>query len=603
MSLSLSLLMACGPEGVDEEVARAESSLTALRGDTTEDPTTGDTHAHDEDDDLCTNSNVAPATLSAAVTVQESSITITASNMSDEPRWVRVTLHALLGETAPSAIRDAVVVPAGGTITTQVDARELGVEVSRLWLPVSLKAEVEVLDATGQPTERVFARGSLGAPLPEGALESAALSVDLGATTVRGQRGAAEFLAVLPGGAGRDLIPTGDPALADGARADAATGTGGLPEPPLGVQSGIQNYRFCFRLPVSLADAGFGEDYGVDPTNPWVARGMLVRGFAPGGVKKFDGYLDGQGCTTEFSSGDDSGFVIFGYTRAQIANNDLVVYNDNKLLGAVAIWGANPGPSGTKVYTFPDHELSNLLAVSAWTLARFNGGLSGETFKVNAACRPDGSQCCNCSSGGELWVTSDDRKFIIGHELGHRILGFYTGGYDNDCSFDLFVNPLSPMACDAGPGPGGHSMWSAEFESCAAMEGWAHFVATAAFNDTTEQDATMQYWGGSDPTINVENGPNGGQTAYYDTICNIATPSTLGVELDWLRQWWDYRTNTNVGDAGVRPSNGQMMDEISASLPWTNQTTWTNLTQGIEDTSGADQSQRWTDMGTWNGID
>ena len=77
----------------------------------------------------------------------------------------------------------------------------------------------------------------------------------------------------------------------------------------------------------------------------------------------------------------------------------------------------------------------------------------------------------------------------------------------------------------------------------------------------------------------------------------------MGVELDWLRHWWDYYTNALEVDPGVRPSMTQMMAEIDAAPAWTRDTVWARMREGVSAFSGADQLDRWDQHGAWNGVD
>jgi hypothetical protein len=361
-------------------------------------------------------------------------------------------------------------------------------------------------------------------------------------------------------------------------------------------------FNMCFRWPVSLADAGFGEDYGTSATSPWIARGGRVS-IVRAGVTHFDGYLDATGCTGPFTAAGTTGFSIFGYSRARIAGNDLIVRDAAGKTRSFVIWQANPGPNQNPVFVFPEVEaVSTLLAVSAYTLQKFHGGMTGKTIPVENRCRPDGSACCNCSSGDSIWVTSADRKFLIAHEMGHRVLGLFAGGFNNDTSFDLIPGNTSGT-CDT---TSAHSMWSMELESGAAMEGWAHFIAVATFNSRagTNPGAFLRYWDSAETTVDVEQGDVGGASSYFATVCpTVASAIRLGVQLDWLRHWWDYYSNATDMDPGYAPTVTRMMSEIDAAPAWSPGTAWSSIRAGVKTYSGETQQARWDQHGAWNGID
>jgi hypothetical protein len=182
--------------------------------------------------------------------------------------------------------------------------------------------------------------------------------------------------------------------------------------------------------------------------------------------------------------------------------------------------------------------------------------------------------------------------------MGHRILALVTGGYVNDCTATRSAN----LPCYTASS---HAIDSAENQSCAAMEGFAHFVAVRAFNDHQDGDnpgAVLQYWRDSGLTVNVEQGPDGGVDKYYEAVCggNAQNAAGSGVELDWMRTWWDYHTNTTVG---FKPDQTVMMDEIAENGNWTSQNTYSFISDGIESSSGSDQRDRWDAISQANGID
>jgi hypothetical protein len=54
----------------------------------------------------------------------------------------------------------------------------------------------------------------------------------------------------------------------------------------------------------------------------------------------------------------------------------------------------------------------------------------------------------------------------------------------------------------------------------------------------------------------METGPVGGSTAFMATDCS-GVKTGKGNELDWARQFWDYRTN-----AGTKPSNNAILSQM-----------------------------------------
>jgi hypothetical protein len=388
-----------------------------------------------------------------------------------------------------------------------------------------------------------------------------------------------------------------------------------VPEAPLPaatLATGVYQYRFCLRWPVSLVDAGFGEDFGTTAKGAWLARGAFVQILDPRWTEIWGGHLDASGCSGWFQTSYSSGLTVAAVTKARVGNNievQVLKTTTSGWRGLEVLYLDNivAGASGTKTYVLPETPRTSMIAAAAYTMARFNGGLSNVVFKVNEGCRPDG--CCNCASGGEVWIKPDSsryRKFLIGHELGHRLLGVWTGGYVNDCRFPTDKPKIDPksLTCTSS---GSHGMWSQEYNSCAAMEGWAHFVATAVYNDRFEgenPDAVFRYWSSSaaSATVDVEAGPAGGVSRYMETKCNYDF-SGMGVELDWLRQWWDYASNAWSSTPGVRPSSAQLMNEIDAAWDWGSRNAYTRIKGGIRRKSGSQQELRWSQYAATNGVD
>jgi hypothetical protein len=515
----------------------------------------------------CVGIETAAPSLAGTLTATGDALTATVTNTDSAPARVEVTLHARDGHLATQQALPAFELAAGATQDVRV---ALAHEPT---LPTLLKTELVRRSPTGEVLDRSFLHTMAG---PELSVAARQLGLPL-VETIEGER--AELGGIVLGG----------PGVQTTAALDLAAGL---------------SYNMCFRVPVTITDAGFGEDYGADPTSPWIARGNRVVIMQAGQVL-FNNWLDNLGCTGPFEALGTTNFTITGYSRARINGNEIVVRDSAGMQSSWIIWDADPGSNKNPVYEFPEvPAVSTLLAVSAYTLEKFHSGMTGRLIPVENRCQPGGG-CCNCSSNNSLWVTSPTRKFLIAHEMGHRLLALYIGGYNNDTSFDLDRNDV--LGCDLASTVS-HGMWSMELESGAAMEGWAHFIAVATFNDRagTNPGASMRYWSASGTTVDVEQGPIGGASNYFDNVCpGVSVPPSmrLGVELDWMRHWWDFYTNATASDPGVRPSVKTMMEDLEAANGWAASTAWTRISAGIEANSGAAQRDRWEQLGAWNGID
>ncbi|MDX2092165.1 MAG: hypothetical protein SFX73_30145 [Kofleriaceae bacterium] len=535
----------------------------------------------------CRGETFAPASLTASLTVDASArvatLTIVNHTQAQHVPEAKLTPRKSGGSQRAPLTVQAVAVPPGGTAVARFSLAALGLDPT---MPEHLVAEVVLRDAAGGIAERTFARADVGPSLSETAARLGLPLVSKGSI----------LAAIARGGAAADISSfalTQDPI-------DEVATNPTLPLPTF-------TYNMCFRWPVTLVDAGFGEDYGTDPTSPWIARGGRVS-IVQNAKSLFDGYLDANGCTGAFKATSSVNFSIFGYSRARIANNDVIARNAEGKQVSFVIWDADPGMNQHPVYVFPEvAPVTTMLAVGAYTMQKFNGGLSGQTLPLEHRCNPAPGGCCDCAQDGGIWLTDfgADKKFAIAHEMGHRILSLYTGGYNNDDTYDL--DPTDTITtCDAVTGSS-HAMWSMEFDAAAAMEGWAHFIAAATFNDRAGDNpgGMFRYWSSTN-TIDLEQSSPGFPSNYLDSVCSqisVATPIKVGVELDWLRHFWDYYSNALDVDPGVRPTVTQMMAEIEAAPAWSRGTAWQSIRQGVSAYSGEAQLARWDQHGAWNGVD
>ncbi len=533
----------------------------------------------------CRGEAILPAILTAKLSTDASTGTgtLTLTNGSSAAHYSEAVIIVRKSggdQRAPLAL-GGVTVPAGGTSTLRFSLSSLPLDAS---MPEQLVAQVTMLDEAGGVAERTFARAAVG---PSVAQTAQRLRISTKSKT-------ATLAAISQGGIPANPLsfePTHD-------TIDELATNPTLPLPSF-------NYNMCFRWPVTLVDTGFGEDYGTDPTSPWIARGGRVS-IVQNGKSLFDGYLDANGCTGAFKATSGLDFSIFGTSRARIAGNDVIARGADGKEVSFVIWDADPGVNQNPVYVFPEvAPVTTMLAVGAYTMQKFNGGMTGKSMPIEHRCNPAPGGCCNCAQDGGIWLDDfgADKKFAISHEMGHRILALYTGGYNNDDTFDIDSTDTINI-CNTSTS---HAMWSMEYDSAAAMEGWAHFIAAATYNDRAGDNpgAAFRYWSSSN-TIDVEDSSPQFPANYLDTVCSqvaMTPPTKMGVELDWLRHYWDYYSNALDVDPGARPTVKQMMSEIDAAPVWTRGTAWSSIRQGVSSYSGAGQLARWDQHGAWNGVD
>ncbi|MCB9664504.1 MAG: hypothetical protein H6732_10335 [Alphaproteobacteria bacterium] len=595
VAAALAALAACAPapegEGVVDDALQAPSPTPAVSAERRR-PSRADDAAS------CVAEPSAPAAAGKVVMALDATGQPVASvhlvNTTRRTLALGARLRTQVGGLPRTVETPAQPVRPGASVQQQVALRALGIDPGGV-LPTRIEGSVLAHEEDGRLVGRAPLEAAEVGPSPDQALDGllrgrrlkARRVVDPGVPGVK-----AALVALDRGDAGLWLDQLDDP-----------DDEGGLPTPEPNYSSavpddeGLYHYRFCMRWPVSWSDAGFGEDYGTQPEAAWKARGGKTRILSHDEVL-FDGWLDLDGCTPVIDTPYHTDFWLIGSSMARLGTNTIIARRDDgKTEGSLRLVD-EVGGSGTKYYTFAPGSLTNLIAAPAFTLARI-GSVEDQTFTVHDRCRTaqEGKACCNCASADQIWIDSTSLKFLIAHEMGHVILSSNTS-YLNDCS----VTVSDTLPCYTASE---HAIDSLETQSCAAMEGWAHFVAVRAFNDHQESDnpgAVLQYWRDAGLTVDVEQGPVGGVDTYFEATCGL-TPSQqpgFGVELDWLRTWWDYHTNPSPG---VRPSVGLMIDELASDSTWTPSDTYTVIRDGIDAASGDTQRARWVQMATWNGID
>lgn len=373
-------------------------------------------------------------------------------------------------------------------------------------------------------------------------------------------------------------------------------------------------HTICLRIPVTLEDeTGMPGEIGT--SGNWKARGIRMRvlnGYTASQVMGWTYASASSGCAT-FSATNNGPFLIQFQPRGQLADsNELQVRNDAGVLPTYSAGTETFSSGGTHVVVV-DSEwiLPRMYAITAYAIqSGFRGQFDDETLVVyynrGSPCSCDTTSSGNCSNCAcrtngvgriNICPSATDRKFVIGHEYGHLNLSLSTGSYTNNC----------------GGGGSGHGMRSAEWDSCAAMEGWAHFVAVEVWNDDEHDNSGdppgwMRYWGSGLPLIDVEGGAGGGACGssyrkWYAQACHC-WPNTCdgwNTELDWMRTWWDYYTDDAPGDLGNKPSPHQLHAEIKAATDWGSMDACPKIKGGIRSHSGQAQEDRFWEAAYWNG--
>ena len=127
-----------------------------------------------------------------------------------------------------------------------------------------------------------------------------------------------------------------------------------------------------------------------------------------------------------------------------------------------------------------------------------------------------------------------------------------------------------------------------------AVIAWNEVVVT---NGSSSQSVTMSVAAGSgwDVLNMYQAAAYAMLQAYLDTSCGGT--STHGVELDWLRQFWDVHT-----DAPSQPTFTTMANWLDAAGNWTKTTAYSVLDAEADDVGGSLQTN-WNATADYNGVD
>ncbi|WP_444995954.1 hypothetical protein [Aliikangiella sp. IMCC44359] len=355
--------------------------------------------------------------------------------------------------------------------------------------------------------------------------------------------------------------------------------------------------KICFKYYSTFTDAGIGEDYfSSSRATARTARGGWVK-ISQNGVEKWTNYLDRSGCTPNLSNVSSGQINYKMWASAKVANNNRVWINDDNS-DVRGTHSANYNiSSGTTTIAFTPNSTHraqfNVLAAAVYAVDRFPGGVSNQYFRIRTnTSKSAGSHFRTSGTNGDPTVymcpCHTNKKFVIVHELGHMLTYFNKGSrWVNDCGF-------SSTSCPASRG--GHSMASKEYSSCAASEGFAHFYAAVAFNDTSQDNCSFHYYknefgNDSSPIVNCEAGNGQFVTRYLENEC-VGSQNGYSTELDYLRAYWDVLT-----DGTGNPS-------FTSIINWGSRANWgtSNATQRLNSSATSTINNKWTNARDRNGL-
>ncbi len=406
------------------------------------------------------------------------------------------------------------------------------------------------------------------------------------------------------------------------------------PDDVLSGGAGNGNLNFCVRIPFNTQDSDVGEDFYNAQGMQWVPASYArvdITNFNQGAssVVVDDGRLDVDGCISFDHTPNSDIWGVIILSQADVPRTDRPTDHNRFVAlhssGNVSTWYwyGELGTLDTAKYFYLDGDSrSNIFAAGVFSLMRFSDGLAGETiYAMDGQCPSASDNSCNSTFVNVeheilpvVYIHPDhnDHKFAISHEIGHAVVHRFMGGVHPVLSSMYALNTGGP-ACIFQNG-NAHALHSQEWSSSALTEGFAQFYATSVWNDTQEPDGAFHYYkddykNGTVQNVDMADGPVGGDDAYLRNVCPGDEISKLGrgVELDWSRQFWDYRTLP-----GVAPTNLELLEQyrLAVNPPgfvgWSNTNSWERMFDGIaqfDSDNGTDNLQRWDATDELNGID
>ncbi len=407
------------------------------------------------------------------------------------------------------------------------------------------------------------------------------------------------------------------------------------------------NIRFCTYWRTFLADTGYGEDYLNGTANTYVnykaryARAKIKRKSGSFWSWVWSGYLDSEGCTPYVSYSASQKFYLYQGTTVSRSASPFAPYRIYILRDSNG-WGT-AWPTGTsadsyiqwvaKYYVAPSviwpgnatktltnttqNSQTNAAAVFGQIFTNVNNygmsyldrtsWLSFDLNKTNGRCGTssggggyfgDGHICLNDEDNGGAGVW----KHILAHEFGHRVADSANwvaagdlGGYDPGDS------PPALCDCDHMPGGAGHCLQSREKIGAAQGEGWAHFIATDAFNDKSDSDGYFLYYNPVRVAL-----PS---TIVYppDTVVNALSNITWmqdncptwalgrGTEWDWLQFFYVLYAEPTLFNLLSIPDIHSVFSQASNRY-------WNTLNNKAADVLSAGKAARFSSLGDSRGV-
>lgn len=332
--------------------------------------------------------------------------------------------------------------------------------------------------------------------------------------------------------------------------------------------------QVCISVPMIITDSGVGET-NLASDGEYSLRGARadVIDVSPGGSILFSGFLDLDGCTNDLNFVVGNNHIVSvhteGYFTSQVPNQDpthIIVRDFNsKQIGALQTdfivssqteadngysieYVATPSSAFSTFIILANFRFftpfKDIVRLRAYTDADALGGTVWHKKSPQEGVLLSRSIYINGNVSDSVQGRDDtSRKFIISHEAGHDIIDIWTSGAVGISNIS-YGDPTGN--CDGLVADTSHSIISKEFNSAALDEGFSHYISALAWNDISTNACFFRYWnrvivgGSTTPTINCNTGSVNFSDKYLETNCTSGGLSGKGVELDWMRFFWDF---------------------------------------------------------------
>ncbi len=314
----------------------------------------------------------------------------------------------------------------------------------------------------------------------------------------------------------------------------------------------------------------YGEDYGRDGAPLPMARAYAI--LSQNGGQIWAGQLDQWGCTPyipALSNSNVSVYYLPWYNKSATNITALMTDMNAGPAGSASVPAFNlviPATASPFVILWmdPDEYAHSIFAAAAAAAERYPGGLTNAMYEFRLGLEGNNSGTATSYSplGHPLihikYSTAAKSKFTLVHEYGHALVM-------------AKLNPaLTPAGVDYSVAAGEanqHTWTSKEWQLTAALEGFAHFVSGAVWNDVGP-DADCKVVVGSDINPAAQSTKNLNTfNRYFETNYNEASYPDQGIEQDWAQFFWNYRTDTAPNGIGT-PTDAQLVRLFVLTYPW-----------------------------------